>query len=135
MKMTSASHERSTRWASEVAFFDEAAADAEAMLKPIDPAVIARYSGKLRWHNLEEYRYRVLGDLRGKRLLDVGCGDGANSVLLARLGASVTGVDISPAAISLAGKRAALNGVGDHCEFVCAPLETVPLAPGSFDIV
>src|SRR5581483_4652876 len=36
---------------------------------------------------------RFAGDLKGKRVLDLGCGDGALSFRLARAGAQVTGVD------------------------------------------
>lgn len=42
------------------------------------------------------------GDLRGKRVLDVGCGLGSGSWLLTEQGASVTGVDVSEDAIEWA---------------------------------
>ena len=56
---------------------------------------------------LKGYRrgVRLLGGeegLRGKRVLDVGCGLGAGSWLLAQGGARVTGVDISEDAIEWA---------------------------------
>src|SRR3989304_6179636 len=38
---------------------------------------------------------RFIGDLAGKRVLDAGCGEGYNTRLLARSGASMVGVDIS----------------------------------------
>jgi SAM-dependent methyltransferase len=37
----------------------------------------------------------VAGPLDGKRVLDVGCGDGSNAVLLAEHGASVHGIDLA----------------------------------------
>ncbi len=43
-----------------------------------------------------------IGDLRGKLVLDAGCGEGYNTRLLARQGAHVTGVDISERMLELA---------------------------------
>ncbi|MEM6477982.1 MAG: magnesium protoporphyrin IX methyltransferase [Pseudomonadota bacterium] len=47
----------------------------------------------------------ALGDVRGKRILDAGCGTGAASEVLAILGAEVVGVDISPSLIDIAKDR------------------------------
>ena len=38
---------------------------------------------------------QILGDVKGKLILDAGCGDGYLSRKLARLGASITAVDLS----------------------------------------
>lgn len=46
-----------------------------------------------------------LGDVRGKRILDAGCGTGAASEVLAILGAEVVGVDISPSLVQIAKDR------------------------------
>ena len=43
-----------------------------------------------------------IGDLRGRRVLDMGCGEGYNTRILARSGASLTGVDLSERMIALA---------------------------------
>jgi 2-polyprenyl-3-methyl-5-hydroxy-6-metoxy-1,4-benzoquinol methylase len=43
-----------------------------------------------------------IGDLRGKRVLDAGCGEGYNSRILARGGARVSGIDLSERMIALA---------------------------------
>ncbi len=53
---------------------------------------------------LKGYRrgVRMLGDLKGKRVLDVGCGLGAGSWLMSRQGAHVVGVDVSEDAIAWA---------------------------------
>ncbi len=45
---------------------------------------------------------RLAGDLTDKAVLDAGCGEGHNTRVLARLGARVTGVDISPKMIGFA---------------------------------
>ena len=126
---------RDTRWHEETGFFD-ALAERAVDVGPVDPLELARYgSSPLRgWFN-KEFQFKVLGDLVGKRVLDVGCGDGENAMLLARLGAHVTGVDISSKSIEVAGKRAVANGVAETTRFVCSPLETAELESGSFDIV
>ena len=44
-------------------------------------------------------------DLRGKRVLDAGCGTGAMAVELARRGAEVLAIDLSPTLVQLARER------------------------------
>jgi ubiquinone/menaquinone biosynthesis C-methylase UbiE len=46
--------------------------------------------------------FEMVGDVRGKTLLDAGCGEGYNTRLLARAGARVTGIDLSLRMIELA---------------------------------
>src|SRR5947208_5162386 len=52
-----------------------------------------------------------LGDLRGKRALDYGCGHGMAAVVLARAGADVTAFDLSPGYAAEARERLRANGV------------------------
>ena len=49
-----------------------------------------------------EYAFAVLGEVRGHRVLDLGCGSGENTLLLARRGARLVSVDISASLIRLA---------------------------------
>src|SRR3954466_15200230 len=51
-----------------------------------------------------------LSPLAGRSALDVGCGAGLLAEPLARLGASVTGLDASPKLIAAAGQHAAAQG-------------------------
>jgi SAM-dependent methyltransferase len=55
-----------------------------------------------------EYAFWLLGDVRGKTVLDFGCGSGENLVPLVERGARVIGIDISPELIALARQRLAL---------------------------
>ena len=48
-------------------------------------------------------------DLQGRRVLDAGCGPGAMSMELARRGAEVMAVDLSPTLVNLARERLALQ--------------------------
>lgn len=56
-----------------------------------------------------EYCYALLGDVRDKLVLDLGCGEGLDLVALAKRGASVIGCDISPDLIEVARRRVVLN--------------------------
>ncbi len=51
----------------------------------------------------------LLGDVAGKQLLDFGCGMGEESIYFAKLGAHVTGIDISEVGIASLKKRAAYH--------------------------
>lgn len=52
-----------------------------------------------------EYAFYLLGDVRGKTVLDLGCGTGENLVPLVKRGAEVIGIDISPDLVELARER------------------------------
>lgn len=77
--------------------------------------------------------FAILGDLRGKRALDYGCGHGMAAVVMARAGAAVTAFDLSPGYVAEARERAAVNGVAVEC--VTADGEHLPFPADSFDAV
>jgi SAM-dependent methyltransferase len=70
----------------------------------------------------------------GARVLDVGCGVGRWSSLLAARGAQVTGVDLSPTMIDEANRRAKADGVETRCRFVVQDLAQLD-AGEVFDLV
>jgi 2-polyprenyl-3-methyl-5-hydroxy-6-metoxy-1,4-benzoquinol methylase len=53
-----------------------------------------------------------IGDLRGRQVLDAGCGEGHNTRILARRGARMTGVDISGRMIELAREEEQRESLG-----------------------
>jgi len=127
---------RQKRWEEEATFFDEVALRVGDQTLLIDPLAIRRYTAPvLRRRFNKEFRFRLMGPLKGKRILDVGCGDGLNAVMLAIMGADVTGIDISPKAIEVARRRAEQNGVSHKLKFICSPIETAPLPCQLFDII
>ena len=75
------------------------------------------------------------GDLRGRRVLDVGCGSGRYAVRFAVGGAAeVVGVDVSEKMLDLARARARAAGVEDRCTFLRAEFLEWP-TPGPFDVI
>lgn len=70
----------------------------------------------------------------GARVLDVGCGVGRWSRLLASRGALVTGVDLSPTMIEQARQRAAQAGLSRVCRFLVQDSARLEV-PGKFDLV
>ncbi|MFF3311615.1 class I SAM-dependent methyltransferase [Streptomyces sp. NPDC002952] len=67
------------------------------------------------------------------RALDVGCGEGADAVWLAREGWEVTAIEVSGVALERAARHARDAGV--TVRWVHAALTEAALAPGSFDLV
>lgn len=76
---------------------------------------------------------QLLGDLKGKRLLDLGSGFGEASVYFAMRGARVTACDLSGGMLEIASRVAAHHGV--TVALHRAPAEKTGLPDGSFAIV
>jgi SAM-dependent methyltransferase len=70
----------------------------------------------------------------GSRVLEAGCGTGAQTVTLARRspGARFTSVDVSAESLAAARRRVEEEGL-DNVELVRADVLDLPFAPGSFD--
>jgi SAM-dependent methyltransferase len=75
----------------------------------------------------------AIGGVVGQRLLHLQCHFGLDTLSLARMGASVTGLDFSPPAIEQA--RALAADAGIAAEFVCADVLAPPAGLTGFDIV
>jgi SAM-dependent methyltransferase len=78
------------------------------------------------------HRYAIACPLAsGKRVLDIACGEGYGTALLAQSAASITGVDIDPSAIAHA--KATYNR--DNVEFILGTGEDIPCDDSTFDLV
>jgi 2-polyprenyl-3-methyl-5-hydroxy-6-metoxy-1,4-benzoquinol methylase len=74
---------------------------------------------------------------RGKRVLEVGCGIGTDSINFTRAGADLTAVELSRESLRIAAKRAEVMGVADRIRFVEANAEELTSALGDerYDLV
>lgn len=81
-----------------------------------------------------EYAFHLLGDIRGKTVLEDGCGDGSNMVVLSRSGAKVIGLDISSEMLALAKQRMVANQC-DGTMLVLGSAHALPLPDASVDVV
>ncbi len=70
----------------------------------------------------------------GTRVLDIGCGIGRWSRLLAARGARVTGIDLSPTMVAEAERRAAASGLSSRCRFLVQDSAALEAA-GPFDLI
>lgn len=75
----------------------------------------------------------ALGDVTGRRILEVGAGSGRDSIELARRGALVTVIDYVPSSLDVVGRNAARAGVTLHR--VCGDGTRMPFPEGAFDVV
>jgi SAM-dependent methyltransferase len=81
-----------------------------------------------------EYAFYLLGDIRGKTVLDLGCGNGEKLPPLIKRGAHVIGMDISPELVDLARQRLESCGMGPAELLVGSAYET-GLPDSSIDVV
>lgn len=81
---------------------------------------------------LKPVLYKALGNIRGKRVLDFGCGSGRHSLAMAKMGARVTAIDKSPIQIRLARK---LNSHPVVSYFVCDGTRITMVKSKSMDMV
>ncbi|MDQ1362309.1 MAG: 2-polyprenyl-6-hydroxyphenyl methylase / 3-demethylubiquinone-9 3-methyltransferase [Pseudomonadota bacterium] len=114
----------------------------------IDPAEIAKFEAlAARWwdvnsefkplHDINPLRLRYIDEraqIKNKKVLDVGCGGGILSESMARMGASVTAIDMGKAPLSVAKLHAMESGVEiDYQQITVEQL--AEKQAGMFDVV
>jgi GT2 family glycosyltransferase/SAM-dependent methyltransferase/glycosyltransferase involved in cell wall biosynthesis len=88
--------------------------------------------GEMRIEHLQRY-LSVLPLVKGKRVLDLACGEGYGSAILSETAAEVVGVDVSQEAIDHA--TAQYAGAGKQLTFHCGGATDTGLHEGRFDVV
>ena len=83
----------------------------------------------------DKRKLQLYGDLAGKQALDVGCGFGRWSVILADHGARVCAFDISPESVALCRAAADLSGHSDTVAATVMSLHHLSYDDATFDVV
>ncbi len=124
----------------EAVFFDKFYSDTDERHRAenyLIPEVLVRQVTHPGAHPLidREYACSLLGDLKGKKLLDYGAGDGWNSVCFAKARARVWAIDISEKGVELTKKKAAANGVAELVTAEVRDCYNTGYPSGMFDII
>lgn len=121
----------------ERAEIDRSACDASQSTIPllVPPETIARYQdpSETTVHPVE-YAFHLLGDVKGKTVLEYGCGAGVYTVALAARGAKVIAFDISPELLALTKKRVEANQA-EGVQLLLGTAHSLPFPDQSIDII
>ena len=111
----------------EAAFHDAWASDTELS------EILVRESFEAPTAMENQFILQCMGDLKGKKLLDIGAGLGESSVYFALQGAEVTTVDVSPRMVNTALDLAARFGV--KLQGIVSGAEILEVSPASYDLI
>ncbi len=114
--------ERSAEEARKVVFNPQQLAHLDRYLQPSESSLFPL-----------EYSFCLLGDVRGKTVLDLGCGSGESLVPLGWRGPNLIGMDISPELIELAVKR--IDAAGIKATLKIGSAYDTGLPDGSIDVI
>ena len=76
-----------------------------------------------------------MGELEGKKVLELGTGTGGTATLLAKRGASVVGIDLLPFRLTEARARAAEHNVAESVEFALMDAMHLAFPDDTFDFI
>jgi SAM-dependent methyltransferase len=76
---------------------------------------------------------KFAGVRAGQRVLDVGCGTGVVAITAARMGAKVTGIDLTPELLERARENSRIAGL--QVDWQEGDVEQLPFGDGVFDVV
>lgn len=115
-------------------YFDRTASDAWAKLTSDAPVSGIRKTVRAGRDRMRQTLLDWLPqDLHGRRILDAGCGTGALAVEMARRGAQVVAIDLSPTLVQLARERVPEDLGEGKLEFIAGDMLSTSL--GRFDHV
>lgn len=112
-------------------FYDK---EAERYLNNFDEKLF-KYDENEFFPNTHSFFYSLFNDISGKRILDCCCGHGFTSVKLAKRGAIINGIDISPKMIDLSKRNAEFNDISDNICLEIMSVEQMKFEDSIFDYV
>lgn len=77
----------------------------------------------------------AIGDVEGKKVLEIAAGTGRFSLMLASMGVKVTACDISEPMLDIARKKAKEKGLDESVDFFRGDAERLPFEDDTFDLV
>lgn len=100
------------------------------------PGIIRRYANPAADARYPlEYLYHLVGDVNGLTVLDLGCGDGKDTSMLAVKGAVVYALDVSPDLLQRSAARLTADGRRDSVQLLRGSAHAIPLSDASLDLV
>ena len=100
-----------------------------------ESTLISRVYASGLFDEMDRYHLDALGDIRGKHVLDYGCGGGWSTATLRARGAKVTGFDVSLARLTEAQGHLYRDEKGPRVDLVLCAAEQLPFADATFDAV
>ncbi len=125
--MTNAHDEYAERRRREAEFHDDWASAIDAETTLVDETFTSVTAVENR------YILDTFGDLKGKRILDFGCGAAEGAIYFAKQGASAVGIDVSPGMLRAAQRLAEHHGVKIETRLVES--DSIPADAGEFDFI
>ena len=101
----------------------------------INPTMFRKYSHPSQMWDWRQRAALLMGDLAGKKVLDLGCGMGEETVYFAKLGAEVWSIDVSPVGVEITRRRAEHNGLADRVHAQVMAADPTAFQDASFDLV
>ncbi len=123
--------------AREQEFFDREAAglsDAELMVAP-DQMARYREAHRAALNSPKDELFYLLNPLKGKNVLEYGCGTGLDTAHFADCGATVSAFDLSPESVAAAQRRVQLLNLAGRCRIEAGAAGSLDFAPASFDVI
>ena len=83
----------------------------------------------------DAHLWQVMGDLRGKHILEIGCGDGTGTLRFVKAGARVTAIDISGEMVELTKRVVGAHSLAQNVDARRMGGEDIDFPEETFDIV